>query len=498
MNLSLTPQWSAPVAPFRHTWEGVVNVDQFRWLVRRDLQDQLAQMQQEIGARHVRAVGIYDDELRVFRPSPQSFMGYAPKDPRTNWQITDYIIDSLLDRGLNPMFTTSFIPSAMASGPVTVFTTKGHTSPPSDWKQWEKFVRESVQHAVDRYSLAVVRQWYFEVWNEPNLFGSFWGGTQQDFFKLWEVTFGAIKSVDASLRIGGPSTARADWMAELMEFAHAQRCVPDYLTAHIYNNDSETGEALAPFHGPQEDRASKSPNFAIGVMRGVRALADQLGFQGELHWNEWGRSFHGIDPRREDASEAAFIVRLLDRVSQTAHQFAYWCVSDIYDQVGYGREAFHGGYGLLNLQGLRKPAYHAFELLSRLGDQRVPVTGAGLDDLTGAIATRKLNSSQILCYAYSHDDAPVRGTLEVSVALPADAGEVTLHRVDHLENNVVSRWRDLGAPAYLSRAETRQLRLVDPLHAALGAVRVEQCESGGVARFTLRTPGIALLEIARR
>ncbi len=346
------------------------------------------------------------------------------------------------------MFTTSFIPSAMASGPVTVFTTKGHTSPPSDWKQWESFVRESVQHAVDRYSLPVVRQWYFEVWNEPHLFGSFWGGTQEDFLKLWEVTFGAIKGVDASFRIGGPSTARADWMTELMDFAHAKRCVPDYLTAHIYNNDSETGEALAlPFHGPQEDRASKSPNFAIGVMRGVRSLVDQLGFpwQNCIGTNGADR-FHGIDPRREDASEAAFIVRLLDRVSQTADQFAYWCVSDIYDQVGYGREALlsTAGYGLLSLQGLRKPAYHALELLSRLGDQREPVTGADLDDLTGAIATRKLNSYQVLCYAYQHDDAPERGTREVSVPLPADAGDVTLHRVDHLENNVLARWRDLG------------------------------------------------------
>ena len=485
------------MAPFRHTWEGVVNVDQFRWLVRGDLQDQLAQMQREIGARHVRAVGIYDDELRVFRPSPQSFMGYAPKDPRTNWQITDYVIDSLLDRGLNPMFTTSFIPSAMASGPVTVFTTKGHTSPPSDWRQWENFVRESVRHAVDRYSLPVVRQWYFEVWNEPNLFGSFWGGTQPDYLKLWEVTFGAIKSVDASFRIGGPSTARADWMTELMEFAHARRCLPDYLTAHIYNNDSETGEVLAPFHGPQADRASKSPNFAIGVMRGTRALVDQLGFRGELHWNEWGRSFHGIDPRREEPSEAAFVVRLLDRVSQTADVFAYWCISDIYDQVGFGREAFHGGYGLLNLQGLRKPAYHAFQLMSQLGTARVPVAGTGLDDFNGAIATIKPDSYQVLVYSYQHDDPPILANLEISVQLPPDAGEVTLFCVDHDENNVVTRWRDLGSPAYLSREQTRDLSAGNALHPCGRGVRVSREAGSMAAHFVLQSPGIVFLEIAR-
>ncbi|MBS0633430.1 MAG: hypothetical protein JSS11_16090, partial [Verrucomicrobia bacterium] len=357
----------------------------------------------------------------------------------------------------------------------------------------------SVRHAVERYSLPVVRQWYFEVWNEPNLIGSFWGGNQQDFLRLWEVTYNAIKNVDSSFRIGGPSTARADWLPELMTFGQARGCVPDYLTAHIYNNDSETGEALAPFHGPQEDRGSKSPNFAIGVMRGVRGLVDQLGFRGELHWNEWGRSFHGIDPRREDANEAAFAVRLLDRVSQTADAFAYWCVSDIYDQVGYGREAFHGGYGLLSLQGLRKPAYHAFALLSRLGDRRVAVAAEGLDDFTGAIATSKPESYHILCYEYSHEDAPTRGTKEVSVMLPADAGDVTLFRVDHVENNVLTRWRALGTPDYLSRRQTAELREADALQpAAINAVRLER--QGGVVRahFTLRTPGVALLEVKRR
>ena len=127
--LRLVPAWSQPGTAFRHTWEQVTNVDQFRWMVRGDMQEQLALAQRELGVRHVRAVGMFDDELRVFRPSPASFMGYEPAVPRTNWQTVDYVIDALLERGLNPMFTTSFVPSALTSGPTTVFTTKGHTSP---------------------------------------------------------------------------------------------------------------------------------------------------------------------------------------------------------------------------------------------------------------------------------------------------------------------------------------------------------------------------------
>jgi xylan 1,4-beta-xylosidase len=182
----------------------------------------------------------------------------------------------------------------------------------------------------------------------------------------------AIKEVDASLRVGGPSAARGDWVLDLIEFGRKNDCEPDYIITHVYNNDPEWA-ALSPFDGPQEDKASKSPHFAAAVMRGVRRELDTHGFKGEVHWNEWGRSWLPHDPVRETANEAAFVVKTMAEVSQLADYYAYWCLSDIYDQVGYGREPFHGNYGLLNLQGLRKPAYHAFQLLSLLGDERVLV-----------------------------------------------------------------------------------------------------------------------------
>ncbi|HEU5081341.1 MAG TPA: hypothetical protein VFT72_19170 [Opitutaceae bacterium] len=499
--LHLRPAWSGPRTAFRHTWESVLNVDQFRWLVRRDMQEQLELARRELGARHVRAVGMFDDEMRVYCSSPAAFMGYAPQGPRTNWQIVDYAMDSLLERGLQPMFTTSFVPSALAGGASTVFSTKAHTSPPKDWRAWEALVREGVSHAIERYSAEVVRGWYFEVWNEPNLAGWFWGGTREDFFRLWQVTHAAIKSVDSVLRVGGPSCARGEWMEQLLEFGDAQDCRPDYVIGHIYNNDSPAEKALAPFEGAQIARNSTSPDHAIQVMRRQRARLAALGFTGELHWNEWGRSFHGVDPHRETPDEAAFIVRLLAEVSQEADAFAYWCLSDIYDQVGYGREAFHGGYGLLSLQGLRKPAYHAFQLLSRLGEERVAVAGDGIDSFVNAIATPGRDGKyRVLIYAYEENAAPRRTAIEVAVELPSSSTNAALYRIDSMENNVVAQWRNLGAPNYLSREQTRELRAQNELRPSPRAVRIEHHEQRCTAHFTMEAPGVALLEIdvARR
>ncbi|MEO7698351.1 MAG: hypothetical protein ABIZ04_03925 [Opitutus sp.] len=491
----ISPNWSGPRQPFRHTWEGIINVDQFRWLVRRDLQEQLELAQRELRATHVRAVGMFDDEMRVFCPGPGAFMGYEAKDPRTNWQTVDYVIDSLLDRKLQPVFTTSFIPSAMAGGPVTVFSTRAHTSPPRELVQWEAFVRDAVQHAVDRYSLEVVRQWPFEVWNEPNLQGWFWGGDQADFHRLWAATYRAIKAVDPRLRVGGPSTGRAEWLEELLDYGATHNCPPDYLITHIYNNDSAADNPLAPFDPTAAVRGSKSPTFAMDIIRDVRTRLTKRGFTGEVHWNEWGRSFHAVDHHREQPSEAAFIARLLADVSQEADVFSYWCLSDIYDQVGYGREAFFGGYGLLNLQGLRKPAYHTFELLAKLGTQRVTIPGEQRDAACNAIVTTATGRAHVLVYAADPAGESQRQSVEVSVSLPAGARPLTLHRIDSIENNVLTQWQELGSPAYLSRHQTKELAADNALKASSTPIRFEADADHSTARFIMESPGVALLEV---
>jgi len=490
-SIALRPDWKGPAEIFRHTWEGLVNIDQFRWMVRRDAQEHLKMAHDELGARHVRAVGIFDDEMRTLGTDPKSFF-HAPAEgnkPRNNWQVTDYVIDSLLDIGINPMFTTTFTPSAMASGTQTVFSTKGNITPPKELAEWGDLVESGVRHMLDRYGRAVVEKFYFEVWNEPNL-SSFWTGDQKQFFDLWAATYRAIKNVDATLRVGGPSTARAEWIGEIIEYGRRNDCAPDFIITHVYNNDSDSSP-LSPFEGPQKDKESKSPHFAAGVIRGVRKLLDTLGFKGELHWNEWGRSWWPYFPSRESANEAAFIAKTMGEVSQQADFFAYWCLSDIYDQVGYGAETFHGNYGLLNLQGLRKPSYHAFQALGMMGTHRIGLKGDNLDEMNNAVVTADKDSFEILVYSYQPDDA--QSSLDISLDLPPGSTDLKLNPINAAENNILEKWREMGSPAYLKRPQLLELRASNRFSSSQTGIRLETKQDKCTAAFRMATPGVALL-----
>jgi xylan 1,4-beta-xylosidase len=80
-------------------------------------------------------------------------------------------------------------------------------TPPRDYDQWATLIQKITQHWVDRYGAPEVREWFFEVWNEPNL-KAFWTGTQDEYFQLYRRTAEAIKTVDRSLKVGGPATAK--------------------------------------------------------------------------------------------------------------------------------------------------------------------------------------------------------------------------------------------------------------------------------------------------
>lgn len=90
--------------------------------------------------------------------------------------------------GMKPFVELSFMPSTLSSGPDTVFHYKGNITPPKDYEEWETLIQKIILHWVERYSLKEVSEWFFEVWNEPNL-SAFWKGSQDYYFSIIQTYF---------------------------------------------------------------------------------------------------------------------------------------------------------------------------------------------------------------------------------------------------------------------------------------------------------------------
>ena len=188
---------------FPHFWEHTVGSGHATLALRADWQAQMRRAHDELGFRHVRFHGILSDDMGTcIGQDNQNLYSFFN---------ADQIFDFLLSIGMRPFVEVSFMPTMLSSSGQIIFHDRANVSAPKDYDQWATLISKLVGHWVDRYGLEEVRQWFFEVWNEPNL-EAFGSGKQEDYFKLYASTAKAIKSVDTQLKVGGPATADNAWI----------------------------------------------------------------------------------------------------------------------------------------------------------------------------------------------------------------------------------------------------------------------------------------------
>ena len=426
--------------------------------LRADWQQQLAEIKRDAGFRYIRFHGLLSDDMGVFRIDAQGREQY-------NFQYIDALFDYLLSIDVKPFVELGFMPSAMASGSKTIFWWKGNVTPPKDYDQWGRLVTALTRHWTERYGKQEVESWYFEVWNEPNLDG-FWTGTQADYFKLYDHAARAIKAVNPRYRVGGPATAGGDWIPEMIAHADKHGVPLDFLSTHSYGVNQgfldefgTTGTVLNPAENA----------ITHDVTRNRKAIADSGKPQRELHYTEWSSSYTPADPTHDSYHQAAYILKKLKQNAGAVQSMSYWVFTDIFEEPGPRFEAFHGGFGLMNTQGIKKPAYFAYQFLNQLGDTELK----NADQASYATVDAKGNA-QVLLWDYTHTlpekinnqqyfikDLPpkAKGSARVALrGLTPGAYTMTVSQVGYRQNDAFTAYIGMGSPKQLTRPQVASLK----------------------------------------
>lgn len=432
-------------------WRACVGTGRFDLALRRDYQESLALVQREIGFRHIRGHGLLSDGVGVHRP----YEYQGSRRVRHAFTYVDQVVDAYLELGIRPFVELGFMPSGLASGEQTVFWWRGNVTPPRSWTEWADLVRATVGHLVDRYGLDEVRGWPIEVWNEPNL-PAFWQGADQDaYHRLYEVTAHAVKEVDAALQVGGPaiSPGADEWLIPFAEFVTARSVPVDFVSRHAYTSGPAqhvpfgTHQTLAPASSLLEQFASPRRH-----LRGT-ALADL-----PVHITEFNSSYRPDNPIHDTAFHAAYLAPVVAAGGDLVDSFSYWTFSDVFEEEGVPTSLFHGGFGLLTHRQVKKPTYHLYAFLARMGDQ---VLARGPDHLVTRDATGRVT---VLAWApvdvTGHEPVPDRHTVRLSVPLPASASSAFLLRssVGEEAGNAWRAWCELGRPRSPRTGELDALR----------------------------------------
>jgi len=369
-------------------------------------------------------------------------------DIMPNYAFIDLIIDRLLDIGIRPFVEIGFMPRILASTRQTLMRWDAYTSPPRDYRLWEELIEGLMRHWFKRYGKNELLEWYYEVWNEPNLEG-FWHATMDEYHKLYASTAKTIKAVDAGFRVGGPATAgRAkSYIHEFLSFCKAEKVPVDFVTSHSYAVQSSDRRGEFCYH------ELKAPTFLSTRFREMRVEIDNSQIPGlPLHITEYNSTTSTHEIIHDIPFNAAYLARTLSE-AQAPDSLSYWAVSDIFVEETIPRAEFHGGFGMINIHDIPKPTYHMFHFFSQLGD-------VVLDRTPNSLFTRRDDGHIVGVLWNPNDRSRPDQKVQYVIDMPSVGSQYSVRTVlvDEVNANPYRAWSLMGRERNPSRAQVQKLR----------------------------------------
>jgi xylan 1,4-beta-xylosidase len=403
----------------------------------------------------------------------------------------------MLAAGIRPFVEFGFCPSELATVKGTIFWWKANGSPPNDYPAWGQLIDHTVRHWVERYGIEEVRQWYFEVWNEPNLH-VFFKGTRTQYFELYRITAQTIKAIDPALRVGGPATSnfvpdarfsgdledptchavvtkakdldsldwRPAWVEDFLAWCAREKLPVDFVSTHPYPTDWALDDLGT---GANYTRSVDSTRRDLTLLRQIINASAYP--QAQIHLTEWSSSPSPRDFTHDYPQAATFIIKANLESIGLVDSLSYWTFTDVFEESGAGPTPLHGGFGMINYQGIPKPSFHAYRLLNTLGDEL-------LKTAPGGVVTRHRSSGKIAALVYHYpaevpqavptsggtrdladatmaQGTPENMTLELTGLAPHAPLLIETLGVGH--GDVLSAWRALGEPTHFTTKITANL-----------------------------------------
>jgi len=468
---------AAPKHDFPHYWEKMFGSGRAILSLRESYRHDLRETKRITDLEYIRFHAIFHDEVGVYDEDKDG-------QPLYNFSYVDQIYDGLLENNVRPFIELSFMPKKMTSDPnaLHAFWYKQNVAPPKDWDKWEQLVEKFTRHLVERYGIEEVAQWYFEVWNEPNL--DFWVGNPKDttYFELYDHAVAAVKRVNARLRVGGPSTAQAAWADKFLAHCKEKNVPVDFVSSHVYGNDKSED-----VFGTHEKIARNQM-----VCRAVKKVHEQIAASAypgiPLIWSEYNAAYDNNSAVTDTSYMGPYLANTIRECDGLTAMMSYWTFSDVFEEQGVVKNPFYGGFGLLAAGSLPKPSFNDFALLHQLGDTRWDVKSD-----TALVTTKKDGSLVIAVWnLFLPEEAGTVKTVTLKFSGMKTGKTARTTIVDREHGSPLPAYEKMGSPAFPSREQMVELRKA----AELPTTEKVAIENGAIT-LTLQPHSLALIEVAK-
>lgn len=461
----------------------------------------------------------------------------------------DKIIDTYLETGNKPFVELGFMPMHLMDKSYLTqaeggwqqyeqYKSVGWTCPPKDYAKWHDFIKAVTAHLVERYGKEEVTTWYFELWNEPDIF--YWKGTAAEYCKLFDYTEDAAHQVLPELRLSGPAVTGIFEKGHAQEFFRffldhckngANYCTQekgtrlDFITFHVKGGGFPF-EMNAPKAVPSVESLVHQVKMGLDIMKeyGYLGLEVVLSEADPDGWAAGGVYDNQNMIFRNTEYYATYVASTYEKIDQLSIRYGTLVRPLAWAFLFPGERCFEGTR-TFTTQGIDKAVFNMFKIYGSLGREKLAFesdgaekmtyleepdigrknesryTGEGEEtDVSGFAVKGESGEIQIVVYSHNNDrDKAEMNQVEVCVE-GIDGGTVSVehYRIDRDHSNPYAEWLRQGSPLYPEGAQYEAIKARDGLE-KLGDDETVSVENGKVRlSFEMPTHAVSYLVMRKK
>jgi len=298
-----------------------------------------------------------------------------------NWTKLDREVEAILKMGAKPFLALSYMPPALGSDV---------TGKPDSWDQWQEVVKTTIEHYSGKNNKNIDKV-YYEVWNEPDLFGNWKTAGDKNYLEMYRQTaMAANKAANVqSFKLGGPATTGMyrNWIEAMFKMVNEENLRFDFVSWHRYSLSSEQ------YKKDVEELSSLLETYPRLALK-------------EKIVSEWGLDAENNPGYDDNLGAAHTLASVLEMIGSVSKAFSF----EIKDGLSPENKTFWGRFGMISHEDtglVLKPRYQAYRWLNGLGETRLYLSGEG--SWVKAVAAKKADELQIFLVNYdpanSHQEA---------------------------------------------------------------------------------------------
>lgn len=317
-----------------------------------------------LGASYIRIDHIYDFYDVVARSADGNLV--------YDWSKLDEQVRGIKSAGAIPFLSLSYMPSAISSGSEVDY--------PNNWSDWENVVKQTVERYSGKTNIGTVGV-YYEVWNEPDLFGGFRLYGDKNYLELYKHSaMGAMRAQNVSeFKLGGPATTGLyeNWVRDFLSFTKANNLRLDFYSWHRYDSTLNGFDA--------DIREIRTLHKEFPEYSNLELIVSETGYSS------------ANDSAYDGALAAMHTLATVTTLDQEIDKLFSFEIKD-----GPGPEQYWGRWGMLTHEKygvpVKKPRYRAIEFLNQMIGRHVEVSGEG--SWVRAFARSTSNGVKVLVVNY--------------------------------------------------------------------------------------------------